>query len=413
MRLDGQIATPWAPYAVAFSHDGTRLAIGGGTWYGFGGVVLVDLATQRSEVTSLAGEDRSNTVSGLAWSYDDRHLVASTWRSSQNAGSTLAFAVEGLTIEVVARRAPKSGLSPTSTGIVALGKRAIVRGHRAIPEDTLSIVGWPDEVDIDPRPSFEPLAGARLLIARDHAITGDHGVELPADRSSGLVVRSLSTGRVDFVGGPGARVTAIGCAGESTITTGHRDGTLLRWDWTGALPRPTAVLGTIPQPPIRVVGDLVWANYQPSSVIGICQAINGWSIAVTASGMLATWRPGTPLSTWEVPVLGSPRSIAAHPDRAMVAIGLKQGGFSRPQARVALVELLPQAIRDPWRTERTVAMARSAASSRGDSGGLDPVTLGVLADALEEVGCGTHVLEHLRAHDPRLSTCWVIDQLLA
>ena len=43
-----QIDTPWSPYAVTFSRDGSRLAVGGGSWYGHGGIMLLDLERDRS-----------------------------------------------------------------------------------------------------------------------------------------------------------------------------------------------------------------------------------------------------------------------------------------------------------------------------------------------------------------------------
>jgi hypothetical protein len=35
-----EIATPWCPYTVAFSRDGMRLAIGGGSGSGDGGIAV-------------------------------------------------------------------------------------------------------------------------------------------------------------------------------------------------------------------------------------------------------------------------------------------------------------------------------------------------------------------------------------
>jgi hypothetical protein len=38
-----QIETPWSLYAVTFSRDGSRLAMGGGSWYGHGGIIRLDM----------------------------------------------------------------------------------------------------------------------------------------------------------------------------------------------------------------------------------------------------------------------------------------------------------------------------------------------------------------------------------
>ena len=49
MRLIKAIRTPWAPYALTFSRDGTRLAFGGESWYGHGGITVLRLEDGRIE----------------------------------------------------------------------------------------------------------------------------------------------------------------------------------------------------------------------------------------------------------------------------------------------------------------------------------------------------------------------------
>src|SRR5205085_586270 len=153
VRLIEDIAAPWAPYTVMFSRDGTRLAIGGGSWYGLGGIALFDLATHAIHMAPLAEFlDQRNariegTVSGLAFSADDRHLVASTWTSSQRSGPTIAFEVDGLALTKRVLR-ERRGWNP-STGIVSLGRNAIVRVHGAQLEEAIEIHQWPDWLDID------------------------------------------------------------------------------------------------------------------------------------------------------------------------------------------------------------------------------------------------------------------------
>jgi hypothetical protein len=46
-----------------FSRDGTRLAIGGGSWYGFGGILLVDLASGDTRLFPTAELLRFDLVS--------------------------------------------------------------------------------------------------------------------------------------------------------------------------------------------------------------------------------------------------------------------------------------------------------------------------------------------------------------
>ena len=72
-----------------------------------------------------------------------------------------------------------------------------------------------------------------------------------------------------------------------------------------------------------------------------------------------------------------------------------------------LVELAAEVLESAWKTPR----ARQVAASFDADRPLDPVTLSVLADALEESGAAPGVLHHLRTHERRLCTCWVVDQL--
>jgi hypothetical protein len=69
---------------------------------------------------------------------------------------------------------------------------------------------------------------------------------------------------------------------------------------------------------------------------------------------------------------------------------------------------------DPaWRTPTVTALAQAAYDERALPGGaLDNVRLSVLADALEEAGCGEDVFGHLREKGPHVRGCWVIDLLL-
>jgi hypothetical protein len=69
-----------------------------------------------------------------------------------------------------------------------------------------------------------------------------------------------------------------------------------------------------------------------------------------------------------------------------------------------------------WLTPDVAALARSAYDERIlPAGTLDPQRLAVLADALEEVGCGEAILSHLRSFNPlnpHVRGCWAIDLIL-
>ena len=79
--------------------------------------------------------------------------------------------------------------------------------------------------------------------------------------------------------------------------------------------------------------------------------------------------------------------------------------FGNPFRRVTLEEA--------WRAPAVTALALAAYEERSLPGGaLDPVRLAVLADALEEAGCGEEVYGHLRQPGPHARGCWVIDLVL-
>lgn len=68
-----------------------------------------------------------------------------------------------------------------------------------------------------------------------------------------------------------------------------------------------------------------------------------------------------------------------------------------------------------WSNGLVIHLAQEAYSSRClPEGTLDPSLLAVLADALEEAGCGDQaILAHLRTPGPHFRGCWVLDLLLA
>jgi hypothetical protein len=67
-----------------------------------------------------------------------------------------------------------------------------------------------------------------------------------------------------------------------------------------------------------------------------------------------------------------------------------------------------------WNERAVAKLAEAAYQQRMlPSGQLDPVRLGVLADALEEGGCNNReVLDHLRSPGPHIRGCWCVDLLL-
>lgn len=70
---------------------------------------------------------------------------------------------------------------------------------------------------------------------------------------------------------------------------------------------------------------------------------------------------------------------------------------------------------DPvWRTDTVVRLAAASYEERAlPSGHLDPARLAVLADSLEDAGCGdAELLAHLRSAGPHVRGCWALDAVL-
>jgi hypothetical protein len=67
-----------------------------------------------------------------------------------------------------------------------------------------------------------------------------------------------------------------------------------------------------------------------------------------------------------------------------------------------------------WRTRTVVQLAQAAYDHRAlPNGHLDAGRLAVLADALEEAGCGdADLLWHLRGPGPHVRACWAVDLVL-
>ena len=114
----------------------------------------------------------------------------------------------------------------------------------------------------------------------------------------------------------------------------------------------------------------------------------------------------------------------AHEDAAKAAYYTAgRPGISEAR-RKAEADLLRCIVRDPFSrstldaaclTPTVIALARGVYDEgRRLCGELDPVWLGVLADAIEEAGCGDdELLEHLRGPGPHVRGCWAVDLILS
>lgn len=102
---------------------------------------------------------------------------------------------------------------------------------------------------------------------------------------------------------------------------------------------------------------------------------------------------------------------------AGVAIG---GQHEESRAQVRLLRCVfgnpfrPPGFDPSWLSIPVVGLAKAAYHERElPSGILDVARLGVLADALEEVGCNNaDILAHLRGPGPHVRGCWALDLIL-
>jgi hypothetical protein len=75
---------------------------------------------------------------------------------------------------------------------------------------------------------------------------------------------------------------------------------------------------------------------------------------------------------------------------------------------------LPVFLDPAWQTPTVLALATAAYENRLlPAGTLEPARLAVLADALEDAGCGdTEILAHCRSGGEHVRGCWAVDLLL-
>ena len=204
VTLVRQIDTPWSPYAAAFSRDGTRLAVGGGAWYGQGGIMLLDLEGDHTgwldwvDVLEVAPKSMSRhvaltgvpasgpTVSGLCFSDDDRFLAASMWSASQRYAPTMLLEIEGLGVRprqtfecsvtatiAVDGRTFSYREHATPTGVLLNDGHLITRRHNSRPEGrhVLVVDPLPATLDVSSGSRLQFLTHHRLVVVHNTAIT--------------------------------------------------------------------------------------------------------------------------------------------------------------------------------------------------------------------------------------------------
>jgi hypothetical protein len=344
------IQVPWTPYGIAISPSGQRIAIGGGTWYGHGGIVIRSLAGEKElrlnwrdllDERSLfsarqAAHIRADpnllscpsipigipAVSGVYFSDDDRFLAASMWGPCWTYAPTAIF--EGSDNELRLRQA-FVGARPSHcchTGVLLHDGYVITRRHCIGREaaDPLLIQQLPPEWRV-PTNGHGRQATSRAVVRRGSAITAAN----PSNARC-LVARALDGSAPLEIEVSDARGVSSICAGvDDDFFSGGPDGEIDRWKWDQGWHQ------------IRVRGRQA-GHAQSKAVVGLVVTAAGRLVAIEQSGTLIVDVCGE-ASAMTVSQPGRLRSIAAHPEREVVAVGIKGGGFSSPPSEVALVDL--------------------------------------------------------------------------
>jgi hypothetical protein len=353
MRLVMSIPVPWTPYSATFSRDGTRLAIGGGVFYGNGGILIVDLVDERTELfrcDSLphAQGDWVPAISGLCFSDDDRYVAASSWKGRHHYAPTVLFDVSKSTLTLRSTlKAAIRGVLTCPRGVLFSGRYIVTRNHRAEPDEVLVVGEVPGELGIEADNTRQHLTNSHLAVVRNQVITAGRGLLLDwnvtdEERLRALVDfrdsgRAVDEGLVSVALDGGdctpqlipvqscRQVTAIAATPDGQgFVTGGLEGELDQWSWSGRW---------------RQERLREWSWDSPS-VRGICHMHNGrtW-VSVSSSGRLDLLVGNAPGNSWQLPSPGSPRTLAAHPVEDWIAIGMKQSGWGDPRGVVDLIEI--------------------------------------------------------------------------
>ena len=340
------------PYALAFSPDGSSLAVGSGGWYGFGGLSLVDVASgaettirfvpdhlvEGVPVAPFEGGSVSLTISGVAFDGSGEFLAACAWSSSQHCGPAFLFRVVDGPLEhhktfVLPRLESVFDRCPTGVGFFE--GRLVVRSNARRVEDVFCSFPVPEGVDTQATTAHR--AHARMACVQSRLVTGGGGslklggwsvVEGNYEdfkATTGMVVGPPYRG----VPAPGERVTAVLARPDGRLVTGGLTGELHLWECDDEL-RLARQLRAETERRAGIGG--AWATYRPQSVVGLCALDDGRFFSVDASGEVLEWREDAVARKHPLPRRGTPRSIAVHPHTPrgpLLAVGVKAGEKER------------------------------------------------------------------------------------
>lgn len=350
------------PYAVQFSPDGTRLAVGSGGWYGHGGVSLIDLVSRETRslrfTWSAMPSDASHggapreclTVSGVCFDDAGRYLAISTWSDRLHKGPTYLYRVHGLALEEVQKFGsdhdePLDGQTPT--GLCFTPGKLHVRHLSRSLDHLFASYDVPDDVASGGAQAWR--AHARLAVVGDRLVTGGGGSLKLAVWSPAAGVSEAHKAADGLVFGPAPlrvhpapvkRVTAVIASPDGRLYTGGLGGEIHAWSQEGDTWRPARAL-TLggPKP---ALAEINWATYRPESVVGLCFLDAQTLCSVDAGGELSFWRDDQLVRQVLLPGAGTPRSIACHPRTPLgplLAVAIKAGEGSKRRGAVVCLSL--------------------------------------------------------------------------
>jgi hypothetical protein len=355
VQLLDRIRVPWTPYGLTFSRDGARLAIGGGTWYGNGGIIVRALVG-RTDMKLNWGELRDDpilfperwraaveiytnnwtkfdsggmgipAVSSVYFSDDGRYLAASMWHARWEYAPTAVFGVGAAALTVEAVIEGQEEWQVCHTGVLLHRGQVVVRRHAMFsPNGSGPAI---DPVPIVPsctHGSNDHLTHSRIVVRRGVALTSGTAFAASDRTRHRLISRALDgTDAEQIEVGDTRGVSAISaCREEDRFLTGGFDGEIDLWQWDSGWHSTR----------------LRRATTQHEGILELVTARSGQLIAVTGAGLLLVGSPDGEFAEWKIPVPGRPRSLAAHPNEDVVAVGLKGGGWVSPESDVAFVRL--------------------------------------------------------------------------
>jgi hypothetical protein len=153
---------------------------------------------------------------------------------------------------------------------------------------------------------------------------------------------------------------------------------------------------------LRILAALGWSTVEGSAWLAACWTAFDVRSALTI--LLLTGGKG-PLTFW--------KSITRHFRRDLArTLQVEQAAQANLLRDIFANPFRPVSIDPAWLTPTVTNIASAAYEERAlPSGELDPARLAVLADALEEAGADTILLDHLRGPGPHVRGCWAVDCL--